>query len=158
MATVCAGGGGRLIRIGNVQQAAALSLSLGYNNRDNELEPVDLVKLGVAIGVQADQRVQAQFQNALSDAIFVTPFGDAPGQIRITFVANRRCRGTQQSGFDVIQHYFDRRLQPGVNKFPAVVSIGPGSFRAFLTNLLISGNTSDIPVIQGTLVFTAWPS
>ena len=158
MASLCAGGGGRLIRIGNVQQAASLSLSLGYNNQDNEVEQIDLVKLGVAIGVQADQRVQAQFQNALSDAIFVTPFGDAPGQIRVTFIANRRCRGTSQSGFEVIQHYMDRRLLPGANKFPALVSIGPGSFRAFLTGLVVSGNSSDTPVIQGTLTFTAWPS
>ena len=151
MSTLCSGSGGRLISLGNSNQVAPISISLSYADG-----PVQLVQLGVAISVQADQKVQAQFQNALNDTIFVTPFGDAPGQISIVFVANRTC-GKSGSGFGVIQHYFDRRLRPGQNKAPAIVTLGPGSFRAFLTNLLVSGSTTDTPVIQGTLVFTAWP-
>lgn len=152
MTTVCAGGGGRLIRVGNVQQAAPLSISLAYGEDD-----IDLIRLGVATSVQADQRVLAQFQNTLGDAIFVTPFGDAPGQIRVGFVANTRCNEAS-SGVEVLQHYLDRRLQPGNSNVAAIITIGASPFRAFLTNLLLNGNTSDVPVIQGTLVFTAWPS
>ncbi len=155
MATVCAGAGGRLIRVGVVSQAAPLSLALSYGGE----APVVLSQLGVALSVQASQTVRAQFQNALNDTIFVTPFGDAPGQVQVMFVANRLCNGSgaESSGFGVLQHYFDRRLRPGTSKAPAIVTIGPASFRAFLTGLVLSGSTQDTPVIQGALTFTAWP-
>jgi len=154
MASLCSSAGGRLIQISRTNNASPISISLSYGDG-----PTQLTRLGVAVSVQADQKVQAQFQNALNDAIFVTPFGDAPGQIRVTFVANRLCRDSG-AGFEVIQHYLDRRLRPGntSSKDPATVTIGPGAFRAFLTSILISGNTSDTPIVQGTLVFTAWPS
>lgn len=153
MATLCAGVGGRLIRIGNVNNAVPLSLSLAYGTGG----PVNLVRLGVATAVQAEQRVLAQFQNTLSDSIFVTPFGDAPGKISVSFVANRECGDEDSSGYQLLQHYLDKRLLPGNSNSPAIVTVGSAPFRAFLTNMLLSGSTSDMPVVQGTLVFTAWP-
>lgn len=185
MATVvgCAGGGGRLIAVG-AQQAVPLVLSLSYaqeadtptivgagfggsdpfttsflnqNTSQNTGVREELIRLGVATSVQAQQSIAAQFQNALNDSIFVTPFGDLPGEVRIAFIANRKCNDFSDTSFDVIQHYLDRRLLPNKNKLPATVVVGSGAFRGYLIGLSIGANAQDTPIVQGTLVFKAWP-
>jgi hypothetical protein len=155
MATVssCAGVGGRLISI-KVDKPAPMTIALSYDDGS-----VDIAKIGVAVEVSVSQQIAAQFQNALNDAIFVTPFGDSPGEIRISFIANRMCEddGTS-SGFNVIQHYLDRRLLPKKNKKAASVTIGSGTFRSFLVGMTKEGASSDrIPLIRGTLIFRGWP-
>ncbi len=118
-----------------------------------------VIKLGVATGVQAEQSVAAQFQKAMDDAVYITPFGDTVGDVKITFIANPLCgSGANVNGFDVIQHYLDRRLQTNKNKLPATIVIGSGTFRGFLVGLLFNGRSGELPLSEGTLLFKAWPS
>lgn len=172
----CAGtGGGRLVAM-ETSQAIPLVLSLKYtegyelvqgtgiNSGQLIIRPQEvLIKLGVATAVAAEQMIAAQFQKAMDDAIYVTPFGDSVGSVSITFIANRLCAaaGTDDvdtSGFDVIQHYLDRRLQTNKNKLPATIVIGSGTFRGFLVALGFNGRSGDLPLTEGTLHFKAWPA
>ncbi len=176
MATVigCPGGGGRLIAL-DTQTAAPMALSLTYTE-DSSLFLFDqqnpffnsgtvlntnetLIRLGIATAVQCSQQVIAQFQKALDTAIYITPFGDAVGDAQIKFIANRKCDNSADvSGFDVIQHYMDRRLLTTRNKLPCTLVIGSGTFKGFLVGLLINGQSGDVPVVEGTLQFKVWPS
>lgn len=173
MATVigCSGGGGRLIAI-NTTSATPLALSLKYtedinlqvvNNLPADGTTITLVQtiipLGIATSVNCTQAVVAQFQKALDTAIYITPFGDAVGNAQIKFIANRKCDdGAEVNGFDVIQHYLERRLLTTKNKLPATLVIGSGTFQGFLMGLLLNGMAGDIPVVEGTLQFRAWPA
>lgn len=150
MATVvsCTGGGGRVIGI-DAQQAIPLTLSIGDD---------DLAELGVAVSVQAAQSIAAQFQNALNNSIFVTPFGDIPGEIRIGFIANRKCDKQNESGFNFIQYYLDRRLLPDRNRVATTVVVGSGAFRSFLTGMSLNTSAGqNVPIVEGTLIFKGWP-
>jgi hypothetical protein len=144
----CSGGGGRIIGI-DAQLAVPITLSIDGG---------DLSQLGVATGVQASQQIAAQFQNALSDAIYITPFGDVPGEIRVAFIANRKCEEDTSSGFGFIQYYLDNRLLPDKNKAAVTVVIGSGSFRSFLVAMTINSSSGrNIPLVEGTLIFRGWP-
>ncbi len=179
----CGGGGGRLIAIGT-KSAVPLSLVLTYTSGfqqsplvfgpestqteltailtqfiNNQGAPgqVDLTKLGVATQLSAEQSVIAQFQNALSDTIFVVPFGDAVGEIRISFIANQRCDADSTDPVAVVQHYLDHRILPLQNRGPALIAIGSAVFRGHLQAMSLAASSQDIPMTQGTLIFKAWP-
>lgn len=118
-----------------------------------------IIRLGIATSVTCAQKVVAQFQKALNTAIYITPFGDDVGMAAIKFIANNRCdNGVDVSGFDVIQHYLDRRLLTTGNKLPCTLAIGSGTFQGFLVGLEVNGTSGDIPVIEGTLRFAVWPA
>jgi hypothetical protein len=166
--TGCSGANGRLIRV-NAQVALPLTLSLSYPSTTggttegvpgtqlNNSGQTVLSQIGVVTRLRASQEVAAQFQNALTDVIYITPFGDKPGTIELTFVANRSCDGSNGAGLGVIQHYLDRRLMPLANKRPATIIIGPGVFRSYLISMVIDAESSGVQLVQGTLVFRGWP-
>jgi len=154
MTSVCAVSGGRLIKVGVGSRIAPLYLAVQY---DGQNWPTDLSAIGVAVGAELKQAVQAQFQNAMNANIFITPFGDIPGEITISFIANTMCDDPTQSGFGLIDHYLTHRLLPTKNKVPATISIAGAAFRAFLTAMQLSGSTSDTPIVTGTLRFAGWP-
>lgn len=148
MSTICAGVGGRLIELDSGNAIAPLTIDAGG---------IDIEEFGVMIGIEMRQEVQAQFQPSLDDAIYVTPFGDSPGVIALTYIANNDC---EEDGDDALANkflssYVDDRLRP--NKDPAVeVTVGGQTFRGFVTGMQFNGTTSDTPIIQGTLILTAW--
>lgn len=154
----CPGEGGRLI-YANVRNSAPLTLAVSYSAQGGDPDPSDLVRLGVVTHVRARQAVAAQFQNALNDLIFITPFGDLPGDVAISFLANNRCddSSTGRTPFGAIQEYFDRRLLPSANKLPAIIVIGSGTFKGYLTGLSIDAASQDIPMVSAALLFKAWP-
>jgi len=174
----CPGGGGRLIAVES-DTAVPITVALSYvaNEDPTYIDPgawispptqssggssieyveENLVRLGVMTNIRASQQIAAQFQNALSDIIYVTPFGDVPGEVQITFIANRKC-DDQINSFNVIQHYLDRRLLPDKNKLPARITIGSAVFTAYLVALNVDAVYSDIPIVRGTLGFRAWPT
>jgi len=158
MATVvgCSGGAGRIIAIDS-QEATTLTVGLSYAGGDDAEATEDLVRLGIVTQVQAAQNIAAQFQNALTDAIYVTPFGDLPGTVRVSFVTNRTCNKDEEVPLDAIQHYLNRRLLPGRNLVAATITIGSGTFRGYLVALLINGSSQGTPIVNSTLVFKAWP-
>jgi hypothetical protein len=160
MAVVCSNtGGGRLVAI-ETGQAIPLVLSLRYLDVPSTPPQTTLIKLGVATAVVAEQGIAAQFQKAMDDVVYVTPFGDEVGVIAITFIANRQCGdASATNGFDVIQHYLDRRLLPtSLSRLPATIIIGSGAFNGFLVGLAFKGQSGDLPLTEGTLQFKAWPA
>jgi hypothetical protein len=118
---------------------------------------VDLTKLGVATQMQAEQSVIVQFQNALSDVIFVVPFGDKVGEIRVSFIANRLCDSDGVDPVAIVQHYLDHRILPLRNRGPALIGIGSAVFRGHLEAMQLQSSSQDIPMTHGTLIFKAWP-
>lgn len=149
MSTVCAGVGGRLIKLEvGGDTVAPLDIDLGG---------VDISEFGVAVGLEMSQEVQAQFQPSLDDAIYITPFGDSPGNIAITFVANRECGEDAESTNKFITTYLNQRMRPD-NAQALVVSVGGNAFYAFVTGMRLNASTADTPVVQGTLILTAWSS
>ena len=87
----------------------------------------------------------------------MTPFGDKPGTINISFVANRICDQPNNSGYRVIQHYLDYRLLPDANKSPATVVVGSGVFTSYLVGMTFDAESSGLQLSRGTLVFRGWP-
>lgn len=185
MATVvnCSAGGGRMTAI-NTPQAVPLALSLSYlrnstsaattfgnqasaqatallnaagiNTTNTTVEPLSV--LGLVTQVSAQQSVIAQVQNALTNAIFVTPFGDSPGDIRIAFISNRLCKDGQDDTVAGIKHYLDHRLLPTRNRGHAIIVIGTAVFRGHLLGLDFNGQGGEMPMRACTLLFKAWPN
>lgn len=153
----CSAAGGRLVPIRTRGLVQPLTLAVQY-----EGQPIRLADIGVVTRVQMGMQVATQFQNALSDVIYITPFGDAPGQIAITFVANRLCQENIPS-FDVIQAYLENRILPGTATAPGqrirplTVSVGSAAFRAYNVGLAFDAESSGVQMLKGTLQFTAWP-
>ncbi len=116
----------------------------------------DMTKLGIAVGIEASQSVAAQFQNALTDTIYVVPFGDKVGEVRIKFITGRLCDSDAGDAFGAIQHYLDRRILPSKNRAPVLIAMGPAVFRGHLTGLSVGAQSSDF-LTQATLIFNAWP-
>lgn len=185
MATVvnCSTGGGRMIAI-NTPQAIPLALSLSYlqgtttattvfgtlasegttelleaagiNTENATIQP--LTTLGIITRISARQSVIAQVQNALNNAIFVTPFGDQAGDISISFISNRICDTPQDDTVAGIQHYLDHRLLPTRNRGHAIIVIGTAVFRGHLISLDFNGEGGEMPIRACTLLFKAWPN
>lgn len=120
----------------------------------------DVLDLGVTTRVDASQQVAAQFQPSLNDAIFVTPFGDQPGRIGITFVANRECLEPANENLAVIEYYLANRILPTENKVPLIITIGSSTFRGYVTALQLGAQApvAGSPLVQGSIIFTAWPT
>ncbi len=153
----CANAGGRLVPIQTKSPVQPLTLAIEFDG-----QPIQLANIGVATRVQMGMQVAAQFQNALSDVIYITPFGDAPGQIAITFIANRLCGETVPT-FDVIQAYLSNRILPGTATTtgqrirPLSIAVGSAAFRGYNVGLAFDAESSGVQMIKGTLQFTAWP-
>ena len=129
--------------------------SAGVNT--NAAERRTFGSIGLVTGVSAKQGVISQVQNALTNAIYVTPFGDGPGDIAITFISNRDCLDDQTSTVAVIQHYLQHRLLPTRNRRGVLVAIGTSVFRGFLLGLDFDAQGGELPIRRGTLLFKAWP-
>jgi hypothetical protein len=120
--------------------------------------PIDL---GVCTRVLADQRVLAQFQNTFDSFIYITPFGDAPGQVVIEFLINNcrpECGGASiRSGMAL--DVYQRRLLPNMQDNPIVtICIGNLPLRGCLTGMRVSGSVDGSPMIRAELMFTGWPA
>ena len=165
----CEGVNGRLIGV-EAQYAMPLSLGLSYGgtvgsfggfssfgaNASNSQQGL-LNQIGVVIAVQASMEIAAQLQNALNDIIYITPFGDKPGTIQITFLANRVCNGGTSSTLGVIEHYLQYRLLPDQNRSPATIVIGGGAFRSFLFGMQLDAQSAGEQLVRGVLLFRGWP-
>ena len=183
MATVvnCASGGGRMIAI-NTPQAVPLALSIAYLQPGSQSPVVfgtpaspevaaalssagvansgarsSLSNIGLVTAVSAKQSVIVQIQNALSNAIFVTPFGDGAGDIAISFISNRLCTDPNNVTVEVIQHYLNHRILPTRNRGAAIIVIGTSVFRGHLIALDSDNQGGELPIRRGTLYFKAWP-
>jgi hypothetical protein len=117
----------------------------------------ELVSLGVAIQVQASQGVAAQFQNSFNGNIYVIPFGDSPGEVRITFIMNKICDSTQNSNSTAaFEYYLKQRLSPSNTK-PGTVVIGSVALTSFVIGFSLSAQAQESTMVTGTLVLRAWP-
>jgi len=153
----CPGYSGRLIPITTDQALPALlEATLRYEDApDTNL----LTRIGVATKLEVSQQIAAQFQNALTDVIYVTPFGDKADSISLTFISNRECL-SGSSDLRILDHYLNYRLRPGGSEataLPATITIGSAGFRAYLVGLALSASSAD-QMISGTLVFRGWPA
>ena len=153
----CPGYSGRLIPITTNQALPALiEATLRYEDApDTNL----LTRIGVATKLEVSQQIAAQFQNALTDVIYVTPFGDRADTISLTFISNRECLATG-SDLRILDHYLNYRLLPGGSEataLPATVTVGSAAFRAYLVGMALSASASE-QMVSGTLVFKGWPA
>ncbi len=146
----CAGSPGRSIPILVPDGVAPLTFSIDGDTLD----------LGVATRIEATQQVAAQFQPSLNSAIFVTPFGDQPGRCAVSFVANRECLDPSSNDIRVIEYYLANRILPDNNKTPLIITIGVSTFRGYTTAMSFSSQApaGGSPLVQGTILFTAWPT
>lgn len=169
MATVtgCSGVNGRIIEV-NAQLAVPLSIGLSYGGSVGQSSAAGgfvssnsqsglLNQVGVVTAIQASMEIAAQVQNALNDIIYITPFGDKPGTIQITFLANRVCNRDTANTLGVIDHYLQYRLLPDQNRSPATIVIGGGSFRSFLFGMQVDAQSAGEQLVRGVLLFRGWP-
>lgn len=162
MAVVCSSAGSIIRGAARTDSAALLALSLGSSSgRSTELYGVQgssgrVSGLGIATSVRVRQNVLAQFQNTLSNSVYVVPFGDGVGDLQVTFLANPQCGATNNSSLSNIwNHYKTNRLQPKQTR-PARLSVGPVTLTGHLIGFVIDAQGSSTGMVQGTLVFKAW--
>lgn len=126
-----------------------------------------LQNMGLCTRLAVHQSVIAQFQNTFDSSIYITPFGDKPGDISLTFIVNRACDSAQET-LNTIDFYVRRRLLPThltvnnntlqwVQTAPIIVAVGSLTMRGFVTGLDIDGTTENTAIIQATLRMTGWP-
>jgi hypothetical protein len=126
-----------------------------------------LQNLGLCTRLQVHQSVIAQFQNTLGNYIYITPFGDKPGDIAFSFIVNRACESSAAT-LNAIDFYIQRRLQPtylsNINgtfawgqTAPITVAVGSLTMRGFVVGLDIDGTTEGSVIVQATLRMTGWP-
>ena len=167
----CANRNGQLIKA-RASSALPLSLQLSYDPPSQTIvvpssggfilpppavSPAKnvLVSVGVVLRVRVSQSVSAQFQAALSEVVYITPFGDDIGSIELTFAANRNC-GAGPGAVAMISHYIEHRLLPTVRRAATVV-IGDSAFRSYLIGMTLDSASEGTQLIQGTLMFKGWP-
>jgi hypothetical protein len=129
--------------------------------------------LGLCTDIDVSQAVAAQFQNTFDDTIFVTPFGDGPGDINISFIMNPQCfgagnyRNALDSDDGAVQFYFKNRLLPTripavvtqpivFRTSPVIVAVGRATFKGYVVGLRIAGRSADF-LINVVLSLKAWP-
>lgn len=161
MATVtpstCGSPLGRVVVV-SVANAAPMSVTF---------DGIALQNMGVCTRMVVNQSVIAQFQNTFDSFIYITPFGDKPGTIALSFIVNQKCDETQ-STLNAIDFYVQRRLRPSyltnVGGFltfsqtaPITVAINSLTLRGFVTGLEVEGTTNDSAIVSATLLMTGWP-
>ena len=123
--------------------------------------------LGLCTQLLIDQQVIAQFQNTFDDYIYITPFGDKPGAIVLSFIINKSCPETV-AAFNAIDFYVQRRLRPsylGVSNntvvlfqsTPIIVAINSLTLRGFVTGLKVDASTAQWALVSAQLLMTGWP-
>jgi len=136
--------------------------------------PQSIASFGLCLGLSNDNAVNAQFQNTFSDSIYVTPFGDAPGTVALTFLLNPWCDPNFTQSPTAIDAYLNNRLKPTSVQstiladgtiqstismsVPTIVSIGGKlNLIGFIVGLSLNGTTSSGVMIQARLLMRAWP-
>ncbi len=136
--------------------------------------PQPIASFGLCLNVNSDNAVNAQFQNTFSDSIYVTPFGDAPGNTVLTFLMNPWCDPNFSQSPTAIDAYLNNRLKPTsvqstvlangdivstiTMSVPIIVSIGGKlNLIGFIVGLSLSGTTTSGVMIQARLIMKTWP-
>jgi hypothetical protein len=123
--------------------------------------------MGLCTQLRVNQSVIAQFQSTLGNYIYITPFGDKPGDIEMSFIVNKECNASQEA-LNAIDFYIKRRLQPTLpvligsaiyyaQTAPIIIAIGSLALRSFVTGLSIDATTSQSVIVSATLRMTGWP-
>ena len=140
---------GRVFKAGAVTVDAPEAIAVYVNGKS-------ITYLGVCTQLETNQSVVAQFQKTLSDNIYVVPFGDAPGDTSISFIANRTCLGSTTGGANVTAYYIANRLRPAAQS-TNILSIGGMLLYGFLTSVRLNASAEGTPMVSGTLGFKSWP-
>jgi len=136
--------------------------------------PKPITSFGLCLGLVNNNAVNAQFQNTFSDSIYVTPFGDAPGDVALSFLMNPWCDPNFSQSPTAIDAYLNNRLKPTSVQstvladgtiqstismsVPTIVSIGGKiNLIGFIVGLTINGTTTSGVMIQARLLMKAWP-
>jgi hypothetical protein len=145
-----------------VKTGATAPLSLTFDGKP-------LMNMGLCVGMEVHQSVIAQFQNTFGNYIYITPFGDKPGEISLSFIINSTC-DTSVQALNVVDFYIKSRLQPTQilggdgtylylqKNVPIIVAVGSLSLRGFVTGLDMRGSTDGSAIISATLRMTGWPA
>lgn len=155
---VCGSPLGRMVAV-RVPNAAPVAVTFDGINPQN---------LGLCTQLLIDQKVIAQFQNTFDNYIYITPFGDKPGDIVLSFIINKNCDDSVAT-FNAIDFYVQRRLQPsylGVSSgtlvifqtLPIIVAINSLTLRGFVTALKVDASTSQGALVSAQLFMTGWPA
>jgi hypothetical protein len=136
-----------------------------WNGAPVSNDPINLS--GLCLGVSIDQKVAAQFQNTLDNAIYITPFGDLPGDVALKFLLNPACGATTSQAENFLSEYYFFRLRPSyytgpgvINRSPNVlVSIGSSqitNFYGYVVGCQLTASTGSSVLIEGTMIIKAW--
>lgn len=166
----CSGTPGKLISL-PPQTVAPMSITIDAQYRMPQtgvvFDFVHLTTLGLCTNVDIQQSVAAQFQNTFDNTIYVTPFGDLPGTVTISFLINPSCSSTPGFSGSVINDYFVNRLQtsyytagPTLHRSPniwlTIGALNPVSLYGYIIGLQLRGTSASSIMIEGVLTMKAW--
>lgn len=133
---------------------AATSGSSGFGSTSSS------ASFGIAVNVTMRQSIIAQFLPAFNNAIYVTPFGDAPGDMTVTYVINPLCESSTKGKYTFLDTYLKNRLLPSTPSAKRILTftIGSATFNGSLIDMTANFQTQGMFMAQGTLTFKLWPS
>jgi hypothetical protein len=143
MTTVlCTSQAGRMIAVKTAAATSAVIRISGFP-----------VFLGIVTKVEMGVNVAAQFQNTFDNGLYVVPFGDAVGELRLTLLVKNVCgENTQNNGVGaLLDAYKSGRLLPGSRRRVGI-ALGGSSFTGFLTGVLY-GNSAESSGSVSSVVF-----
>jgi hypothetical protein len=116
----------------------------------------ELKELGLVTRIEVNQNVAAQFKITFGSNIYVVPFGDKPGDIAISFIANPECSSTS-TGLSSIEYYLRNRLRASTGSLQ-IVSVGDIVFVGSIVGCRIVGDAEQSsPMVKCQLLLKAWP-
>lgn len=128
---------------------------------------VVLSDIGLVTSMTISQNISAQFQQTLSERIYVTPFGDNPGKIVMNFVNIEKC-GEAAVEKDILRYYIEHRLRPAsigniisnggsLRVGPIIITVGSNAFYGYIVGVDFQADTASDTIVRGALTLIAWP-
>jgi hypothetical protein len=96
----------------------------------------------IATSVVIDHTVAAQVSLSLSNDVFITPFGDNPSTLLVSFILNGKdCDAPESSVQTFLNGYHQAKLGPYQNKYPRLFVVGGAAYEGYIIGCKANANT-----------------
>jgi hypothetical protein len=96
----------------------------------------------IATSVAIDHSVAAQVSLSLANSVYITPFGDNPSSLLVSFILNGKdCQSSESAVESFLASYHQAKLGPTQNTYPRLFIVGGAAYEGYLIGCKASANT-----------------
>jgi len=112
----------------------------------------------IATSVGLDQSVSAQISTTLGNQVFVTPFGDNPSMLSVSFILNgKNCTDPETAVESFLSAYQSTKVGPSQNKYPKMFIIGGAAYDGYIVSARLNASSDGgSRMLLGTLSAVVW--